>query len=265
MARTTIDIWNADFLDTSPLFDPLRPVAQSYAGQHAWPDIADLRMQFASHHIPVIPVPQGGKPGCLEEKYESRIFLQRELQTRSENWHDFFNAMIWLLFPQTKSALNALHYHASLQRLPKTNRGPLENAITCFDESGAIIISWREDLLQMIRNHDWWQLFVENRQAFGRDIHCLVFGHALYEKALQPYVGMTAQSMLICTDEPVHNDLSQLDALMAAQWQQGLISSPRDLLSFPLLGVPGWHAENEYHSFYQNRHYFRPKPNRSSS
>jgi hypothetical protein len=263
MARTTLDIWNPQFLETAPLFETLRSVAQCYAGKPDWPALDDLTKQFVERNVPISLVPQGGKPGCLEEKYESRIYLQRELQTRSENWHDFFNAMIWLLFPKTKSALNALHYHASLQRPPKTNRGPLENAITCFDESGAVIISRREDLLQIIRDHAWQQLFVENRSAFGRDIHCLIFGHALYEKALQPYVGMTAQSMLIYSSEPLHNDLSKLDAQMAMQWRSSVITSPRDLTSFPILGVPGWHAKNEYPDFYQNKHYFRPKPDRS--
>lgn len=263
MPRTTIDTWNPDFLDTSPVFEALRPVAHAFAYKQNWPTLDELRNQFVLKNVAIKPVPQGGKPGCREEKYESRIYLDGELQTRSENWHDLFNALIWLQFPKTKFVLNALHYQASLARAEKTNRGPLENAIASFDESGAIIISKREDLLQMIRDHDWHKLFVENRSAFGSDIHCLLFGHALYEKALTPYIGMTAQSLLICSNATLHNDLAMLDAMVAEIWQQGGVANTKDLESFPILGVPGWHA-NQPPEFYADQSYFRPKQVRSA-
>jgi hypothetical protein len=264
MARTTIDTWNPDFLDSAPVFEALRAVAIPFAYKNNWPTLADLQRQFTLKNIAIRPVAQGGKPGCQEEKYESRIYLAGELQTRSENWHDLFNALIWLQFPKTKSVLNRLHYEASLARAEKTNRGPLENAIASFDESGAIIISRRADLLQMIRDHEWHKLFVENGPAFGSDIHCLIFGHALYEKALSPYVGMTAQSLLIGSDAMLHNDLQMLDAMVAAIWQQGGVTHTKDLESFPMLGVPGWHAQQN-HAFYADSKYFRPKRERIES
>lgn len=262
MPRTTIDTWNPDFLDTSPVFEALRPVASAFAYKPGWPSLDDLRNQFKSKNVAIKPVPQGGKPGCREEKYESRIYLDGELQTRDENWHDFFNALIWLQFPKTKSVLNALHYQASLARPDKTNRGPLENALACFDESGAIIISKRDDLLQMIRDHAWQELFVENRRAFGSDIHCLLFGHALYEKALTPYVGMTAQSLLICSHAELQNDITAMDTTVAEIWRQGGVTNTKDLESFPILGVPGWYSSQPA-EFYADQSYFRPKQTRS--
>ena len=41
--------------------------------------------------------------------YEQRIFEQGLVPTRPANWHDFFNALIFLLFPQTKKEMNRLH------------------------------------------------------------------------------------------------------------------------------------------------------------
>ena len=262
MARTSIDIWNPNFLDTSSIFEPLRSVASPFANKSAWPTLDDVAVQFAKRKIPIRPVSQGNKPACREEKYESRIYLQGELQTRDENWHDFFNALIWLQFPKTKSVLNALHYQASSARAEKTNRGPLENVLAMFDESGAIVLSRRADLLQMIRDHDWYRLFVENREAFDKDIICLLFGHALYEKALTPYVGMTAQTLLIYCDTSLQNDGQALDTMVAEIWRQGGVSNTKDLESLPILGVPGWY-ENQDSAFYADTGYFRPKRVRS--
>jgi len=36
------------------------------------------------------------------------------------------------------------------------------------------------------------------------------------------------------------------------------IQSPQDLSPFPLLGLPGWHPDNEQENFYENKDYFRP-------
>jgi len=40
-----------------------------------------------------------------------------------------------------------------------------------------------------------------------------------------------------------------------------LMTSGRGFFSLPVLGVPGWWAENERLDFYQNQQYFRPKQN----
>lgn len=258
MPRTTIDTWNPHFLDSAPLFEALRPVAEYFCDDD-WPNLLAMQQQFVQRGLPISIVPQGGKPECREEKYESRIFLQGELQTREQNWHDFFNALVWLAFPKTKFILNALNYHASLQRAEKTNRSPVENAIAGFDESGAIVVSRRPDLLQMIRDHEWQRLFVENREAFGVDIHCVIFGHALYEKAMSPYIGMTAQTVLIGDADCQDLDLSSLDNRVADYWQQGKVQNPKDMASLPILGVPGWYPQQDA-EFYGDQRYFRPKP-----
>ena len=244
------------------MFKYLEAFYRPYESFSQWPDIDDLETQFKQRLPGIRPVAQAPKPKTFEEHYEPRIYLKGELQTRSQNWHDFFNAMVWLAFPQTKQALNKLHYQSARRRPPGSNRSPLENSITLFDECGIIILSDRDDLLELIRGHAWTELFIRQRSAFDEHIRCIVFGHAIYEKALAPYVGMTCQALLLesgeLLDQVRNNNLVELDQEVASSWLEGNISNTRDLHPFPVLGVPGWYQANENATFYSNTHYFRP-------
>jgi hypothetical protein len=255
------DNWDPNFLETSPLFRPLQAVANTFVPLPHWPVLEDFVAAFQAAGLRVSPVAQGGRPGCFEQHYEPRIYLAGEVQTRLHNWHDFFNALVWLRFPQTKSVLNELHYFSALQRGEKTNRSALENAITLFDECGAIVVSSRADLLDMIRQHEWKKLFVDHRDSFESEIKCIVFGHAMYEKALNPYIGMTTNTLLIHSSELLQDDMQAMDAHLASCWKQQLIASTSKLRPLPVLGVPGWHVDNDNADFYDNQDYFRPRRN----
>ena len=207
MSDSESDHWDPSFFLSSPLFDPLRPVLKVFKDLGEWPTLDDYRRAFRQTGLAVVPVPQADRAERFEDHYEPRIYLKGELQTRLENWHDFFNALVWMRFPKTKSVLNELHYFSALQRGEKTNRSQLENAITLFDECGAIVISERKDLLDMIRQHEWKKLFIDNRSRFDVDVKCIVFGHAMYEKALNPYIGMTTNTLLIESGELLQGDM----------------------------------------------------------
>ncbi|MCW9012890.1 MAG: DUF3025 domain-containing protein [Gammaproteobacteria bacterium] len=256
------DIWNPYFFNSSPIFDPIKKVSKIHASSTDWPTLESLQTQFAVSDINIKPVPQGGKPETFEEHYEPRIYLKGELQTRTENWHDFFNAMVWLTFPETKNILNKLHFKAATNRNAGTNRSPLENAITLFDECGIIIISDDAYLLKLIRQHEWSGLFLQHRDKFFNHVQCIVFGHAIYEKNLAPYIGMTCQAILIHSDALLETAIlkqySTIDNCLADLWNKGAILTSRDLQPFPVLGVPGWHNKNSSADFYGNRDYFRP-------
>ena len=241
------------------MFDSLKGVAGYFDLTTGWPSLDDYGAVFKAQGLRIHPVAQAEKASSFEEQYEPRVYLKGELQTRLENWHDFFNALVWLRFPQTKAILNELHYFSSLQRDDKTNRSKLENAITLFDECGAIVISGDESLLQMIRDHQWQALFVEQRNRFDKDIKCYVFGHAMYEKALNPYLGMTTNTLLIHSPDLLTADMVDIDRYVANYWKQSLIQSAKELKPFPVLGIPGWFADNEQPSFYENTDYFRPR------
>ena len=91
-----------------------------------------------------------------------------------------------------------------------------------------------------------------------------LLGHGLYEKALQPYVGMTGQGLLIKVEQaffswPLARQLAHLDSLLADYLAAPEhCRSTRDLSPLPLLGVPGWTADNDNPTYYDNTDYFRP-------
>jgi hypothetical protein len=276
MAIYNHDTWNSDFLHGHPIFWPLRPLAQNFVESHSqWPALDDYQ-QFLDAGVGKICsgnnktlrfVPQGEKPQCFDEGYEPRIYLKGEIQTRLHNWHDFFQVMVWRMFPKTKTVINELHYRAIRQRLdhnPENHqRSPLENALTQFDECGAVIVSSQPELLELIKQFQWKSLFWYQRNAVRQHLKCIVFGHAVYEKALHPYVGMTAHSVLL----PVPAQLLTLPNLSLAAAIDDLlvevfgtgdsIASPADFAPFPLLGMPGWDPENDHESYYDNTRYFR--------
>ena len=70
--------------------------------------------------------------------YEQHIDATGEVPTRADDWHDFFNALAWCVWPQTKSACNALHLREQQARAAAglTGRGPVRDALTQFDECG---------------------------------------------------------------------------------------------------------------------------------
>ena len=94
--------------------------------------------------------------------------------------------------------------------------------------------------------------------------NCDIFGHGLYEKALQPYIGMTGQGVVLAVEQDffiwaLPQQLAHLDTLLAdrlALPEYG--KSTRELSPVPLLGVPGWTADNEREAYYENTRYFRP-------
>lgn len=270
MAKTTIDTWDSNFLSQSPIFDSIRDVSLPFSEISKWPTLDQFAREFKKRNIqsyankPVHPVGQAGTPVNFEDHYESRIYLEGELQTRLENWHDYFNAMCWLQFPKIKSALNALHFEYSKTRKMGTNRSPLENAITLFDECGAIIVVDDDPLLEMIRDHQWKELFWRNKDLFGKHIQCYVVGHAMHEKSLTPYIGMTTHSVLLkqggdFLQRSYLGQLEEIDQIVSDLWINKKIEKPKDLQPFPLLGVPGWWNKKQDEAFYSNDEYFRKK------
>ena len=278
MPQTKTDTWNPLCLDT-PLFEPLSPLAPELQKSPThWPSLDNYQHILNTNEKAVQTknnktirfVEQSDRPSCFEDHYENRIYLTGEVQTRLQNWHDFFQVLVWRTFPKIKVELNARHYQAAIDRKHNTaaskNRSPIENAITLFDECGAIILSSDMQLLELVKQHQWKELFWHRRPYFDQHFKCVVFGHALYEKAIAPYIGMTAHCVLLTVPadlltQPLHAILNYCDNHVAQDftYQKQRIRSPKDLHPFPILGMPGWHSENSQESFYDNTSYFRPK------
>lgn len=253
-------------MGSSPVFEPLTECAQAFSKLRDWPGLESFRAAFQRRGLETRPVAQGGRPGCLAEHYEPRIFLRGELQTRLRNWHDFFNALVWLRFPATKAALNRQHYHAARLRAAKTNRSPLENKLARFDECGAVVISDSSESLELIRSHQWRTLFWDQRQRFNRHIRCFVFGHATFEKALNPYPGMSTNTLLLHAPSLLTASYEVLDQWLADYWQAVSSADDIELRPFPIFGIPGWDKDNAHAGFYDNTRYFLPaRPHPSGS
>ena len=269
--------WDADFVSFSPIFSPLKFWAENFSQfKDDWPGLADYQAVLSALPKPILTqngkalkiVEQDGKPGHFSEHYAPRIFLSGEIQTRTENWHDFFQFLTWFMFPKTKAVINAIHIPAAQMRIESETdlgrRSPIENMLSLFDEGGAVILCSDDSMLQLIRDFKWKELFWQRRDELKSKFKLVTFGHALYEKGLSPYVGMTANSILLSVDEDILHQTNQqqldyIDNELAALFSNGEpYKKPKDLSPFPLLGLPGWDKGNVKESYYDNTDYFRP-------
>ena len=264
--------WDPAFLSRSPIFEPL--IVHTPAFGAGWPQLSDLQRMLDARHPPACNangkplrlVPSGRKPASLDEKYEARVHLKGELQVRKNHWHDLFNVLVWLAFPEAKSALNARHYAALREQFAvrAPNRGPAQDALTLFDEGGVIVISDDDELLASLCEWRWKDLFWVHRARLKARMRFVVFGHALYEKALHPFVGITGRGILLKAEPgmftaPLREQLAIIDARVAEHLSGPTgLAATRELAVVPILGVPGWCADNESEAFYENLDYFRP-------
>lgn len=254
------DQWDTEVFSQSVIISQLAEQTRHFHHFQQWPQLSDYQAQFKQSAIGIRPVAQASEITRFEEQYEPRVFLQNELQTRTENWHDFFNAMIWLKFPRSKQALNRRHYEAARKRAAGSNRSTLENRLTQFDECGAVIVASSEKPLQLIRNHQWQALFVEQASLFEEDIRCIVFGHAIFEKALTPYIGMTCHCLMLAEPDLLaelkQGNNESLDRTITDYWLKQPETRPDRLQPLPLLGIPGYWPHQDS-AFYANEKYFR--------
>jgi len=255
------------------MFEPLRAAASGLRGPY-WPGCDELNRVIASRREciasaagrPLRFVGQQPRQKTFEDKYEPRIFLRGEVQMRSCNWHDLFNALMWLTFPAAKAALNQRHYREiERQRASGAqNRGPAQDALTLFDEGGVIVVASDPALAALLTGCEWKQLFWYRRVEVVQRMRFYLFGHALYEKALAPFLGVTGRGVMFEVEHafftlPLAAQLPALDARLAAHiGNAARFVTTRELAPVPVLGVPGWCDANACEQYYDNLDYFRP-------
>ena len=185
------------------------------------------------------------------QAYEHFIFDTGQVPTR-DNLHDFFNGLVWLQFPHTKRRLNQLQAQAIAADGVQAVRGPLRDALTVFDENGAVL-SAPPALWAALRARDWQALFVDLRPLW-REARLVLFGHALLEKLVSPRKPTVAHVY----QAPVAiNSIASLDAWLAQAVQPGPWAA-KPFTPLPVLGVPGWWPANEVPGFYGDAQVFRP-------
>lgn len=260
-------------LATRPLFEPVAGWLR-WVGGDTPPGVEALNALLAG----LAPPPQAAsgtdihfvlpEPGAAG--YEERIHARGEVETRPDNWHDFFNALAWMAYPRTKRVLNGRH-HAALQAQRAAGsraRGAVRDAITQFDECGIVVASASAALVDLIRAHEWKELFWMHRAQLARDMRFFVFGHATWDQLRAPFVGLTAKAVFLDVDavwlaRPVEQQAVDVDARLAEiLLRPDAYAQPCDFQPLPLLGIPGVVAESEALSYYDDVRQFRPKTRR---
>lgn len=260
----------------SPLFAPLHPILANF-DREDFPGLQDCNRLLAASNPPItvqngMPlrfVPQECGKLSFEAQYEPRCYLTGEVQMRAHNLHDLFNALVWLTFPKSKAAINARHYRALTEQgnmdgvVAGSQRGAVRDVNTLLDESGVVIVYADTELAGLLRDFKWKELFWQRREQARAGMGFYLFGHGLYEKALQPYVGMTGQGLLMAVEPEFFawtpaRQMTHLDNLLADYLATPEhCRSTRELSPLPLLGIPGWAAENDCAAYYDNTAYFR--------
>ena len=206
------------------------------------------------------------------QAYEQFIFETRTCPTR-EGLHDFFNGLCWLAMPESKRRLNALQAAEIARDGIGAARGPVRDAITVFDENGALLAA-PDPLWEALLARQWRRLFVDLRPLWAQ-ARLVIFGHALLEKLVAPRKDMTAHVWRVPAPAalalpeaggPGGDSVMGLhpwhawdawDAWLAGQLDGARLAS-KPFTPLPVLGVPGWWPQNEDARFYDDARIFRP-------
>ena len=232
----------------APWWAPLR--AQGAPALARWAGGATVAEALnAAGAAPVRFVPQSALPEG--QAYEHFVFTQGAVPTR-DNLHDFLNGLIWGRFPQAKRRLNALQHAEIARDGVRATRGPVRDAVTLFDESGALLAA-PEALWQALAARRWAELFGPLRPLWGQ-ARLWVFGHAALEKLVLPYKSITAH---VLRAPAAIEKIEAADAWLA-DWASADRLAPKPFAPLPLLGVPGWWAANAEPAFYDDATVFRP-------
>ena len=184
--------------------------------------------------------------------YETFIYQTRQCPVRP-GLHDFFNALVWTEFPRSKTALNRLQAQEIARDGIGAQRGPVRDAITVFDENGALLQA-PEPLWRALEARAWRELFVDLRPLW-RHARLRIFGHALLEQLAFPRKGLTAH---VWRADAAMDSVAAADAWLAVRCTADALAT-KPFTPLPVLGVPGWWEGNENFSFYDDSLVFRPR------
>lgn len=240
--------------------------------------------------------------------YELLIHQSGEVPTRTQGqaaWHDYFNALVWLAWPQTKQIINRRQAEEISTHGVSGRRGALRDALTLFDESAVLFVSESLSAIEDLEQHNWRQLFVAERGRFEAQIVCVVIGHALLQKLMRPYKSVCGHTLALQVPAGSSatffesrvfdslpgqgNDLAggshagspSISALhqIAADLEHGFAELDATvaarlarvdfgkpcLTPVPVLGIPGWWQANQQPEFYNDSEVFRVRTQRMRS
>jgi hypothetical protein len=195
--------------------------------------------------------------------YERRVAERGEIATREGNAHDAWNARVWLAFPRSKAALNAIHLASGATASPNA-RSPRRDAATLFDECGTIAASVDAVFIDRWRRHRWREAFGASADATAASLAVALTGHGLLARLGRPYPGLTAKALVVAVSPAglptgLAARVVALDAAAAARLadaRRGLV--PADLLPLPLAALATWDARQLGDRRFDDLSVFRP-------
>lgn len=255
--------WNPRKLAGEPAFAPLADLLLALPVDRL-PGCEDLNALAGPRLLNARGMPvRFGEPlaGSDAPGYERRVLEEGVVSTRPGNLHDLFNALVWLAFPSTKAALNALHVREMAAEAGV--RGTARDVLTLFDEGGMLVASSDDTLDALLAGFQWKALFWERRGDVRARLRFFTFGHSIYEKAVSPYKGVTTKVVFVRVDPAFMQwgMQAQRDWLDAAATRHfgdpRSLASTRALPPLPVLGIPGWTPDNEDPAYYDDQAHFR--------
>lgn len=202
--------------------------------------------------------------------YEQHIFHTANIPTRN-NLHDWFGACVWSVFPKSKAPLNQVHIREMAKGTNAHGRNRVRDAITIFDENGAILVVSDEQVGQALKRFDWQNALVSPRQSWHNPAspkdsdkaQVFIFGHALLEQLIYPRKPLCSHTWIVKVSDEFFgksqaDKLADLDDILTKMLDEWLIdgATPKDLSPLPILGVP-YFWDNADASFYQDDAVFR--------
>ena len=187
--------------------------------------------------------------------FDRFIAKTSRIPTRVGSHHDLLGALIWLHFPALKTAI----HRAQLAAEPGVRRAS-ENAATHLDESGVLALSSEPSVFERLAGLHWTRVLWDERAELRRTTRFLGFGHGLLDSLRDPHPKLMGKALFVRV-RPEHLTLSTselrvvVDAELAPRLSTFLVD-PTRLQPLPVLGVPGWSAEQS-RSFYEDTRYFR--------
>jgi hypothetical protein len=242
--------WEARFVARSPWFWPLSAAAARFEQFEDWPARGDLDAAYAELALPLGAEPlcfaenvrksdkRAGERVVLEKLYDGRISVVGEVPTRERDWHDFFNALCFMTFPRAKRALHRRQYgvlceriDVNATRLPPA-RTPEQDALTLFDEGGAVIAAEPDVYQQLMAADEVGRQPILTRCTQAGSARVVAFGHALFEHLVEGLRVPGGSTRVVCLPSvraQQREFLDELDRALAAQLSDAtLFRAPRE-------------------------------------
>lgn len=182
-----------------------------YDSSYTWPELDELNrhpllssLQLSGAGVPIrFAKSPSTRARGFNTLYQPRIFLKGEVSTRTDNWHDFFNAMVWLSFPKIKAYINRRHFfiYDSEADFPWTKNNPTRNreqdALTIFDEGGAVVVVSASIHIDTYKNLNADERKKWLHEHINTDVKVFIFGHAVYEVLLEGHKDILASGIFL--------------------------------------------------------------------